>query len=50
VNGHVQFPTEGRYLIVCAHGVRSLSVAEQLREQGLDAVFSLRGGLAALRS
>jgi rhodanese-related sulfurtransferase len=50
VNGYVQFPTEGRYLIVCAHGVRSLSVAEQLREQGLDAVFSLRGGLAALRS
>jgi rhodanese-related sulfurtransferase len=50
VNGYVQFPTEGRYLIVCAHGVRSLSVTEQLRAQGLADVYSLRGGLAALRS
>jgi adenylyltransferase/sulfurtransferase len=50
VNGYLQFPTEGRYLIVCAHGVRSLSVTEQLRAQGLDEVYSLRGGLAALRS
>ena len=50
VNGYVEFPTEGRYLIVCAHGVRSLSVTEQLRAQGLTEVFSLKGGLAALRS
>ena len=50
VNGYLQFPTEGRYLIVCAHGVRSLSVTEQLRAQGLMDVYSLRGGLAALRS
>jgi len=50
VNGYLQFPTEGRYLIVCAHGVRSLSVTEQLRAQGLADVYSLRGGLAALRS
>ncbi len=50
VNGYLQFPTEGRYLIVCAHGVRSLSVTEQLRAQGLTDVYSLRGGLAALRS
>jgi len=50
VNGYLEFPTEGRYLIVCAHGVRSLSVTEQLRGQGLTEVFSLRGGLAALRS
>ncbi len=50
VNGYVQFPTEGRYLIVCAHGVRSLSVAEQLRAHGQAEVYSLRGGLAALRS
>ena len=50
VNGYLQFPTEGRYLIVCAHGVRSLSVTEQLRAQGLAEVFSLKGGLAALRS
>jgi sulfur-carrier protein adenylyltransferase/sulfurtransferase len=50
VNGYLQFPTEGRYLIVCAHGVRSLSVTEQLRAQGLAEAYSLRGGLAALRS
>jgi adenylyltransferase/sulfurtransferase len=50
VNGYLEFPTEGRYLIVCAHGVRSLSVTEQLRAQGLTEVYSLRGGLAALRS
>jgi adenylyltransferase/sulfurtransferase len=50
VNGYLQFPTEGRYLIVCAHGVRSRSVTEQLRAQGLAEVYSLRGGLAALRS
>jgi len=50
VNGYLQFPTEGRYLIVCAHGVRSLSVTEQLRAQGLTEVYSLHGGLASLRS
>jgi adenylyltransferase/sulfurtransferase len=50
VNGYLEFPTEGRYLLVCAHGVRSLSVTEQLRAQGLTEVYSLRGGLAAFRS
>ncbi|MCM2313330.1 MAG: ThiF family adenylyltransferase, partial [Steroidobacteraceae bacterium] len=50
VNGYLQFPTDGRYLVVCAHGVRSLSVTEQLRAQGLAEVYSLKGGLAALRS
>ena len=49
-NGYLQFPTEGRYLIVCAHGVRSRSVTEQLRAQGMADVYSLRGGLAALHS
>ena len=50
VNGYLEFPTEGRYLVICAHGVRSLSVTQQLRAQGLAEVYSLRGGLAALRS
>ena len=40
----------GRYLIVCAHGVRSLAVTEELRARGHAAVYSLRGGLAALRA
>jgi adenylyltransferase/sulfurtransferase len=50
VNSQLQFPTEGRYLVICAHGVRSLSVTEQLRAQGMAEVYSLRGGLAALHS
>ena len=50
VNGRVQFPAQGRYLVICAHGVRSLSLTEQLRSLGQSEVYSLRGGLAALRS
>lgn len=38
-----------RYLLVCAHGVRSRAVAEILRAQGRGNVWSLRGGLAAGR-
>jgi adenylyltransferase/sulfurtransferase len=49
VNGRVQFPAQGRYLVICAHGVRSLSLTEQLRSLGQSEVYSLRGGLAALR-
>ena len=50
VNGRTQFPAQGRYLIICAHGVRSLSLTEHLRSLGQSDVYSLRGGLAALRS
>jgi adenylyltransferase/sulfurtransferase len=49
VNGRVAFPADGRYLIVCAHGVRSLALAEHLRSLGRTEVYSLRGGIAALR-
>lgn len=35
-----------RYVLVCAHGVRSRAAAEQLRADGLGNVWSLRGGLA----
>ena len=49
VHGHAEFPAEGRYLIICAHGVRSLSLTEHLRARGQSEVYSLRGGLAALR-
>lgn len=41
-------PPEGRCLLVCASGVRSLAAAQELRGRGLAQVFSLRGGLAAL--
>ncbi|NJD31573.1 MAG: molybdopterin converting factor [Gammaproteobacteria bacterium] len=50
LDGRAAFPADGRYLIVCAHGVRSLALAEQLREQGRREVFSMRGGLAAIRA
>jgi len=49
VHGHSEFPAAGRYLIICAHGVRSLSLTEHLRALGQSDVYSLRGGLAALR-
>ena len=40
-----------RYLLVCAHGNRSLAAAVQLRAGHLEHVWSLRGGLAtALRT
>ena len=41
-------PREARYLIVCAHGVRSLALAEHLHKQGYRDVHSLIGGLAGL--
>ena len=50
VNGRAEFPADGRYLVICAHGVRSLALTEQLRSVGRAEVYSLRGGLAALRS
>jgi adenylyltransferase/sulfurtransferase len=48
VDGQATLP-EGRCLLVCAHGVRSLALAEHLREHGRREVYSLAGGLAALR-
>jgi adenylyltransferase/sulfurtransferase len=37
-------PTDGRYLLVCARGLRSRTACETLRERGLQDVWSLRGG------
>jgi rhodanese-related sulfurtransferase len=48
MQGQVEWPGEGRWLVVCAHGVRSLALAERLREMGYAEVYSMRGGLAAL--
>jgi molybdopterin synthase catalytic subunit len=48
--GRSELPVDRRYLIVCAHGVRSLALTEELRAHGHPAVYSLRGGLAALRA
>jgi adenylyltransferase/sulfurtransferase len=48
MQGQTEWPGAGRYLIVCAHGVRSLALAERLRELGHPEVYSMRGGLAAV--
>jgi adenylyltransferase/sulfurtransferase len=48
LDGRVGFPERGRHLVVCAHGVRSLAIVEQLRRQGRADVYSMCGGLAAL--
>lgn len=49
LEGNVDLAPEQRYLLVCAHGVRSRAAAEWLRSRGCANVWSLRGGLAALR-
>jgi sulfur-carrier protein adenylyltransferase/sulfurtransferase len=41
-------PADGRHLLVCASGRRSLAAAQELRSRGHGQVFSLRGGIAAL--
>ena len=48
LHGHAAMPPAGRYLLVCASGQRSLAAARELRSRGYAAVFSLRGGIAAL--
>lgn len=48
LSGRASFPAQGRHLVLCAHGVRSLSLTEHLREHGRTGVYSMRGGIAAL--
>lgn len=38
------------YILVCQRGVMSLKMVKQLREQGFERVWSLRGGIASLSS
>jgi len=44
-----RLPQAERYLLVCAHGVRSAYLAETMREQGDHRFFSLIGGVAAIK-
>ena len=39
---------DGKYLLVCAAGQRSLAAASELRARGMRTVFSQAGGVAAL--
>lgn len=47
LDGALRVEPERRYLLVCAHGVRSRAAAEFLRARGHANVWSLRGGLAS---
>ena len=49
LEGDLPIDAGERYLLVCAHGVRSRAAAEALRAAGRENVWSLRGGLAAAR-
>jgi sulfur-carrier protein adenylyltransferase/sulfurtransferase len=48
LHGHASLPPEGKYLLLCASGKRSLAAAQELRTRGCEKVFSLRGGVSAL--
>lgn len=44
---HQELDPEERLVIVCHHGVRSMSVTAWLRNQGFEQAQSLRGGINA---
>lgn len=41
-------PPDGRYLLICTRGARSLGTARSLRDRGLENVYSLKGGTLGL--
>lgn len=43
-----ELPEDTDIYLVCAHGVRSLRVAEYLKENGFDRVINVDGGMAAI--
>ncbi len=44
-----RLPQADKYLLVCAHGIRSEAIAEAMWERGDHRFFSLSGGVAALK-
>ena len=42
-----ELPTDADIVVVCHHGMRSLQVAQFLKQSGLERVFNLSGGIAA---
>jgi rhodanese-related sulfurtransferase len=42
---HQEFDPDDYIVVVCHHGVRSLSVTNWLRQQGYEKVQSMRGGI-----
>jgi sulfur-carrier protein adenylyltransferase/sulfurtransferase len=48
LHGTPAFKPEGRTLLVCASGRRSLAATQELRAKGLREIYSLRGGVTQL--
>jgi molybdopterin/thiamine biosynthesis adenylyltransferase/molybdopterin synthase catalytic subunit/rhodanese-related sulfurtransferase len=48
LHGTPAFTPEGKTLLVCASGRRSLAATQELRSRGLNEVYSLRGGVTEL--
>lgn len=48
LHGSPAFTPNGKTLLVCASGRRSLAATQELRSRGLNAVYSLRGGVTKL--
>jgi adenylyltransferase/sulfurtransferase len=48
LHGTPAFEPEGKTLLVCASGRRSLAATQELRERGAKDVYSLRGGVKKL--
>jgi rhodanese-related sulfurtransferase len=44
---HNELDPDGRIVVICHHGSRSLNVANWLRNQGFEQAQSLRGGIDA---
>ncbi len=42
---HQELDPDDRIVVMCHHGVRSLSVANWLRQQGFEKAQSMRGGI-----
>jgi rhodanese-related sulfurtransferase len=42
---HQELDPDDRIVVVCHHGVRSLNVANWLRQQGFEQAQSMRGGI-----
>jgi rhodanese-related sulfurtransferase len=44
---HQELDPDEHIIVICHHGVRSLSVTNWLRQQGFDKAQSMRGGIDA---
>jgi rhodanese-related sulfurtransferase len=47
MRAHQELDPDEHIVVYCHHGVRSLSVANWLRQQGFEKVQSMRGGIDA---